>query len=394
MKTEIFQKGLKQIQRRLIFVAITGILLLICGAVTNPQQFFISYLFGYLFWLGLSIGCLNITMIHHLTGGRWGFPTRRVMEAAFSTLPLMTFLIIPIFFGLNDLYPWANSNILNESATLQKRLPYVTPIGFIIRSVVALLIWNTIAWCLRQRSLEQDKTQDPKPTRRLMNVSGPGIVISCLTVTFAYVDWIMSLEIQWFSTMFPVIVLAGQVLTAYAFCIIWQKLLEEVDGVLEIITPESYHQLGNLLLAFVMFWTYVSFGQLLIIYSGNLPREINWYLHRIAGNWTWIVGALALFHFFLPFFLLLFRSAKVRSNFLVRLAILIFIIHVVDVYWMIEPSFFQEDIHIHWLDFIAPLCVGSVWCLVFLWQLGRAPLLSLNDPRLVEAMKEETIYAG
>jgi len=360
-----------------------GVLAVACclyGAFTTTHQFFTSYLFGYLFWLGLALGCFSVTMIHHLTGGRWGYPTRRILEAGMGTLPLMAILFIPFFFGLSDLFPWARPDELARDETLLRKHDYMNTWAFGVRAIFFLALWNLMAWYLRKWSLEQDQTPDAAPTRKLRSLSGPGIVVFPLTATFAYVDWVMSTEAHWYSTMFAVIVLIGQILIAYSFAVILMTLFKTREPLAGIVTTTHYHHLGNLLLTFVMFWTYVSFGQLLIIYSGNLPREIDWYRHRIAGNWIWVVGVLGLFHFFLPFFLLLFRTIKRHVAPLVVIAGILFVAHIVDVYWMVTPSFHQSGIHISWLDLAAFIGVGGIWTAAFLAQLKSAPLLPQHDP--------------
>jgi hypothetical protein len=321
-------------------------------------------------------------MLQHLTGGRWGFVIRRFLEAGFMTLPLMALLFVPLLFGLRELFPWARPAEAAVNPVLRHRASYLNPPGFIIRAIVVFAIWIAMAWCLRKWSLQQDQTADPAPTRRLRTLSGPGIVIYPLTATFAYIDWIMSLEPDWYSTMFPVIIVIGQFLSTIAFSIVLLGLLRGDAPFAEIVSTTHFHHLGNLLLTFVMFWTYISFGQFLIIWSGNLPQEIVWYLHRIADGWKWIVVLLALFHFFLPFFLLLFRANKRRVPILMTIAAVVFVVRILDVFWMVAPSFHPTGIRVHWLDVAAPLGVGGIWIAAFIYNLKRAELLPHHDPRL------------
>jgi len=360
-----------------------GIVFLICtalGLAVHRQQFFISYLCACLFWLGPTLGCFSVAMIHYLTGGRWGYPTRRFLEAGYSALPIMTILFIPVLLGLHDLFPWARPDVVLQDETLQKKASYMNVSAFIGRWIFLFALWNVMARCLRKWSLQQDQTSDPSPTRKLRALSGPGIVIFPLTATFAYVDWILSTEKHWYSIMFAVIVLIGQILTAYSFCVIVLTLFREEQPLKDVISRTHYHHLGNLLLTFVLFWTYVSFGQLLIIYAGNLPREIDWYLHRIAGGWVYVVGILGLLHFFLPFILLLFRNIKQHVNSLTVVAVVLFVTHIVDVYWQVSPSFHSKGVSISWMDFSAFLGLGGIWLAVFLFHLKSAPLLPQNDP--------------
>jgi len=379
---ETLRSKLNRFQLTGLAVGLVGLGICVFGAFARTAQFFPSYLFAYLFWLGLALGCFGVGMIHYLTGGRWGDPTRRFLEAGFMTLPLMAVLFVPIFFGLNHLYPWARPAEVADSKILQNKAAYMNFPAFAGRMVFFFAVWILMAWLLRKWSLEQDRTKDVAPTRRMRSLSGPGIVIYPLTVTFAYIDWVMSLEPDWYSTMFGVIICAGQVLMAFAFITLllaWFKNYEPISGV---ITATPFHHLGNLLLSFVVFWTYVCFGQLLIIWSGNLPHEISWYLHRIAGNWKWVAGFLAAFHFFFPFFLLLFRATKRHIAALATLAAIIFAAHIVNVFWFITPAFYRVGIRVSWLDFAALFGVGGLWVAMFIAVLKRGPLLAQNDPRI------------
>ncbi len=384
--TEAFQLRLRTFQVAAFIAGLLGLLACFIGAAFQTRQFYFSYLFGYLFWLGLALGCLIITMIQYLTGGRWGYPVRRFLEAGFSTLPLMLLLFIPVLVGLRELYPWARPEEVAASEALPKRQPYMSVPWFIVRALFFFAVWLAMAWFLRRRSLAQDTTTEVGPSRALRVLSGVGVLIYPLTATFAYIDWILSLEPKWYSTMFPLIILSGQVLAAFAFVTILLRLFEHQEPIAGTVNRLIYHQLGNLLLTFVMFWTYVAFGQLLVIYSGNLPHEISWYLHRIANHWKAIVAVIALFHFFLPFFLLLFRVVKQHARYLVTIAVVLFVVHIVNVYWLVMPSFHREGVRVSWLDFAAPIGVGGVWLAAFLWRLQRAPLLPANDPRMEEEM--------
>ena len=373
---------IRLVQKVALVVGCVAGILCIGLATVGTRQFFISYLVGFVFWIGLSLGCLGVGMIHHLTGGRWGFITRRFLEAGFMTLPLMVVLFVPLLFGLHELYSWTRLDAIEASETLHHRTGYLNPLGFGLRSLVYLGVWFALAFFLRKWSLQQDATADPAPTIRLRTLSGPGIVIYPVTATFAFIDWVMSIEPRWSSTMFAVIVLIGQILVAFAFV---TMLLAGFRGELPfqaIVTRTHFHDLGNLLLAFVVFWTYVSFSQFLIIWSGNLPREIDWYLHRTAGGWQWIVGGLALFHFFVPFALLLFRVMKQSFRRLAVIAALIFIVHIVEVFWVIKPSFFPAGVQFHLLDFLTVIGIGGLWIATFAWNLIRHPLLPQNDPRI------------
>jgi len=379
MKHDLYNR-LTRIQTPLLVIGLAALAISIIGAFISTKQFFFSYLFSCLFWLGLSLGCFMVAMIHQLTGGRWGYPTRRILEAGFMGLPLMLLLFVPIFVGLKEIYPWARINEVVADPILQQRHAYQNPLAFILRGAFFFAICIWMVWRLRQWSLLQDSTPDPEPTRKARVLSGIGVVAYSLLGTFAYIDWIMSLEKHWRSTMFGVIMLIGQILVAYAFSVVILSLVKDYEPFATVTTRTHYHHLGNLLLTFVLFWTYISFGQLLIIYSGDIPEEIEWYLHRIAGNWKWVVAALALFHFFVPFFLLLFRTVKRHVFSLSILAGVLFIMHIVDAYWLVMPTLHTKGISLSWLDFTLPIGIGAIWLSFFISRLKAAALLPQHDP--------------
>lgn len=379
--------NLNRLQTMTFAIGVLGLTGCGIGGVIDPNCFFISWLFAFVFWIGLSLGCLNTAMIHYLTGGRWGHSTRRFLEAGFMTLPLMTFFFIPVLFGLNELYPWARTNEVAADKILQQKVLYENFTCFLVRAVFFFGLWLLIATRLRKWSLQQDFTTDTSPTVKMRTLSGPGIVIIPISVTFAIIDWIMSIEPAWYSTIFGVILLAGQVLIAIAFIILVLAWLRPRPSFDEIANEKQFHDLGNLLLAFVMFWTYVAFSQLLIIYSGNQPHEIGWYLRRIAGSWKFLAGAIAAFHFFVPFFLLLFRFVSSNIRRLAIVAILLFMAHVVEIFWTIAPTFYRGGITVHWTDFAAWFGIGGIWISVFAGNLKRHSLLPLNSRQI-----EQTVH--
>ncbi|HEV2693573.1 MAG TPA: hypothetical protein VG347_11820 [Verrucomicrobiae bacterium] len=361
----------------ILFLILSGI-----GVAVQPNAFYVSYLIAFTFWFGLAIGCLIITMIHHLAGGDWGNVTRRFFEAGSMTLPLMAVLMIPLLFGLHELYPWANLELVAADKILQQKAAYENITGFTLRALLFFCILTGIAFTLRKWSLQQDAAQDIIPSVKLGTLSGPGIVIVPFVVTFAYVDWIMSIEPAWFSTVFAIILMAGEILTGFSMAVILLACLRTSPVFSETITNKHFHDLGNFLLTFVMFWTYVSFSQFLIIYSGNQPHEISWYMHRLAGSWRWVAVFLLLFHFFAPFFVLLFRSAKQNTHVLAIIAGLLLTVHALAVYWMIAPTFYPAGVAFHWTDFTVWLGMGGLWLGIFLSNLARHPLMI--SPGLVQ----------
>ena len=376
-----FDDQLARLQKYSFGGGIIGLALCGAGAAANPRQLLPSWLLAYTFWLGLTLGCLGVAMMHHLSGGRWGFVVRRFLEAGFLTLPVMALLFLPIILGRRYLYPWVRPEALAVSPILQHQQSYLNTAGFACRAALFFAIWIGMAACLRRWSVEQDRNNSPAPTIRLRTLSGPGIVLYPLTGTFAFVDWVMSIEPEWYSTIFPLIVLIGQVLSAFAFLTVVLAWAARDEPFQHVVTPQHFHDLGNLLLTFVIFWTYLAFSQLLIIYSGNLPHEIRWYLHRSAGDWKWLVLGLATFQFFVPFFLLLSRTLKRNVRRLALVAGLVFAGQIVADFWTIAPAFHPTGLYVHWLDLAALLGVGGVWLAAFARTLRQASLLPLHDPR-------------
>jgi hypothetical protein len=365
-------------------IAMIGIIGCVIGWIFSPHQFFVSYLTSFLVWFGLSAGSLLWLMIHYLTGGRWGNPLRRLLEAAAETLSLLVLLFVPILFGLRELYPWMNSAALAANEVLRHKHLYLNPPGFIVRAAIFFALWIWIANLFRNWSHQQDTRSDFQPTQKLRKLSGPGLILYPITATFVYVDWIMSLEADWYSTLFPILICIGQMLGALAFMTVLLAWLAPVTSLASITSRENFRHLGSLLLAFTMMWAYLAFAQFLIVWSGDLPHEISWYLHRSRGGWGWIVTVLFLFHFSVPFFLLLSRRTKGSVIALTCVAAALFVAHVFDIWWMVTPSFYAT-LHLSWLDLVAFLGIGGIWFATFSWFLTARPLLPINDPRFAVA---------
>ena len=360
------------------------------GAFFAPAQFFHSYLFAYVFWAGIALGCLAVVMLQYLTGGAWGLVIRRALESGTRTLPLVALLFLPILLGIGRLYEWARPEEVAHDPILRHKAPYLNIPFFAGRAVLYFAAWLAVAYFLNKWSLQQDRGWDRRVFRKLQLLSSAGLVLYGLTVTFSSIDWVMSLEPHWYSTMFGVLFIAGQGLSAFAFIIAVTVLLARRKPLSDVISPSHYHDLGKLLLAFVMFWSYVSFSQYLIIWAGNLPEEIPWYLRRLQGGWGWIGLALILFHFLLPFLLLISRTANENPRLLASVAALVVFMRLVDIFWLIAPVFSGSGFRLHWMDLAAPTGIGGLWLAVFLWQLAKRPLLPASDPRLAQAVAHGT----
>ena len=381
-------------QRLAVVAAALGSVLCVIGALTDLPQFFRAYLGAYLFWTGLASGSLGILLLTSVVGGRWGVVIRRMLEAGTRTLPVMLVLIVPVLLGMGTLYMWTWPEIREKDHIVHLKTAWLNTPFFIGRIVAYFTIWMLIAWGLRRRSLEQDRTGDPALIVRMRQFASPSLLVFVLAATFAFFDLIMSLEPHWFSTIYGAMFLIGQVIATFAFMISLLVVLARFPPFSEILSVQHFHDLGNLMFAFTVLWTYLSFAQFLIIWAGNLPEEIPWYMRRTAGGWGFIAIALALFHFGVPFALLLFRFVKRNPSLLQKVALWMIFMRMVDVFWVVEPAFYQEQMPLHrqvfsvsWMDIAAPLALGGIWIAAFFWFFKKYPVVPVGDPRLTEIPK-------
>ena len=377
---------LKELQQRLLIAAAVGAVVSVLGLLLNSRQFFQSYLMAYMLWLGVTLGCLALGMVHQLSGGAWGVLIRRPIGAASRVIPLMTVLFLPIALGVTRIYPWTNADLVAHDEALQHKQLYLNVPFFLTRAAIYFLTWNALSYFLNRWSLEQDRTGDPRIARRMQMLSGGGLVAYGLTITFASFDWMMSLEPHWYSTIYGVLILGGQGLSSLAFLIIVLVWLSRRPPLDRIVVPAHFHDLGNLMLAFVMLWAYFSFSQYLIIWAGNLPAEIAWYLHRMQTGWRPIAVVLMLFHFALPFVVLLSRTVKRQGRLLVRVAIAVLVVRLVDLWWLIGPEFHTDGIAVSWMDAWIPVSVGALWFAAFIYQLRGRAILPVHDPEFDETL--------
>ena len=378
--------SLREYQRRFLFAGAAGGAVSLVGWWINPAQFFQSYLMGYMFALGISLGCLALGMIHQLSGGEWGVLIRRPIGAASRVLPVLTVLFLPIAFGMPHLYEWTHADVVAADEVLRHKQLYLNTPFFLVRAAFYFLVWNGFSYLLNTWSLEQDRTGDTRIPRLMQVTSGGGLVAYGLTITFASFDWLMSLEPHWFSTIYGVLVIGGQGLTGMAFLIATIVWLSRRPPLNQVVVPSHLHDLGNLLLAFVMLWAYFSFSQYLIIWSGNLPEEIAWYVHRLQTGWRFLALVLVLFHFAVPFSLLLSRAVKREGQMLVKVAAVILAVRLIDLFWLIAPEFHRTGIVVSWMDVVLPLSLGSIWIGCFIWQLRGRAILPFHDPQFGEAV--------
>ena len=384
--------NMSDLQKRSLIVGIVFFVGLLLCLLLDRKQFFQSYLIGWTFWTGIAIGSLALLMLQHLTGGGWGFVIRRILEAATRTLPVMAILFLPVIVGAHYVYHhWTDQEELVKHPVVQFKTPYLNIPFFTVRTVVYFAVWIALAFLFNRWSLAQDRTADNRYTKNMRVLSGPGMVALIFTVTFASVDWYMSLEPEWFSTIYGFIFVAAWSLSALAFAIAILANLSKDEPMRRIVAPLHFHDLGKLLLALVMLWSYFAFSQYLIIWSGNLPEEIGWYIVRSHDIWGVVIVVIGILHFAAPFLFLLSRDLKRRPGKLVMIALLILVMRAVDLLWMLVPAFREEHRWI-WMDLIALVGFGGLWLALFTWQLSKRSLIPINDPQFESVM--EQMHAG
>jgi hypothetical protein len=379
---------LSRIQLAAIVVGVVGVLLCVLGVFLDPQQFFYSYLFAWHFWLGLSLGSMAWLMVHFLAGGGWSALIRRLLEANMLMMILMALLFVPIFFGLQELYSWTRPEVVAVDYLIQAKQPYLNVPFFTGRAIFYFVLWIGMALLIRYWSTREDRShpeERPLIARRLRVLSGPGIVLYGISITFASTDWLMSLDPHWFSTIFGVLIAVGQVTTGLAFTIVVLTLLAGYEPFVGLIQETQIMHLGNLLLASVILWSYLSFMQYLIIWGGNIPEEVTWYIYRLEGGWQWVALFLLLFHFVFPFAMLLARSNKQHLSRISAVALVVMLANLAHLFWLVNPTLHPARFTIHWLDIVTPIAIGGIWIALFVWVLFLRPLVPPLDPILTEA---------
>jgi hypothetical protein len=378
---------LERLERTSLAVGGIFTLALAAGFAIDRAQFFRSYLLGVLFWVGIGVGCLGLAMLNHLTGGLWGLVPRRFHEAAARTLPAMALLFVPVVLGASSLYTWAQPEVVATDELLQRKAAYLNVPFFALRAVLYFAVWGLLAWRLSSWSRQQDGGALPARAARLRGLSAVGLVLLSLTTTFAAIDWGMSLAPHWFSTIYGVLFIVGFTLSALSFTIVLMSRLAGEPPFTRALQPVTVHDLGKLLLAFTMLWGYVNFSQFLIVWSGNVSEETPFYLQRLQGGWQGVAAALLVFHFALPFALLLSRDLKRNARTLGAVAALMLLMQLVDLFWLIGPDLVGHGhesvpLRAHWMDLAAALGLGGLWLFLFARQARAFPVLAVGEPEV------------
>jgi hypothetical protein len=387
---------IKTIGRRSLVIGVVASVIAIGLGFTNPQVFFRGYLLSFMDWLGICLGSLAILMIRHMTGGGWGMVIRRVLGASMRTLPLMAVLFLPLaWLGVPKLYPWAmapeaiqNPGIREHLHNYPVVLKYLNRSGFGLRAIVYFAIWGLIVYLLSKWSAEQNTPPVRDNSARFKAVSGPGLIIFAFTISFAAIDWVMSLDPSWISTIYGLLFVAGELLAGLAFAVVIERILFRYKPMSLLLRPDFVHDHGKFMLTFIMVWAYFSFSQWLIIWAGNLPEEITWYIRRLGGGWAYVGLFLVIFHFAVPFAILLSRPFKRDITRLVWLATWMLFMRYVDLFWIIEPNF-STTFTVTWADILIPFGMRGLWLAYFCRNLSSLPLLPAYDVYAKQVLEPE-----
>jgi len=381
----------KTTQQRSLIVGLVFSVIAALGAWLRPDEFFRAYLLAFMAWLGITLGSMAILMLRHLTKGAWGMVIRRILGAAMRCVPLMIALFIPLLFGIHRLYIWARPLEGIADKHLREHLQditktYLTVNGFIVRAAIYFAIWWALSFFLTKWSAEQDHPPMRDNSARFKALSGPGLILYGFTITFAVIDWIMSIDPSWISTIFGLSFLIGQVLAALCFAVVVERILFRYKPMSELLKPEQVQDHGKFMLTFIMMWAYFAFSQWLIIWAGNLPEEITWYMRRLHGGWGYVGLFVVLFHFAVPFVFLISRPFKRDITRLVWLAVWLLLMRYVDLFWIIEPNF-SATFNVTWLDVVVPIAMGGLWLAYFFRNLSTMPLVPAYDVFAVEVLE-------
>ena len=350
------------------------------GAAVDTQAFLQSWLWSYFFVIGPPLGCLALGLITQVAHGGWGTAARPILSSSARTIPAMAVLFLPIAVGLDALYPWAQEGAAARDALLAHKAPWLNEPGFLIRSGIYFCVF-----LLGLRAMDHGVG----PRHRMQDFAAPLLLLYAMAMTFAAIDWGMSLEPHWYSTMYGAIEVVGQGLTAFCVSVLFAGLLFDSEPFGEEIDLSRFHDLGKFFFAFVFLWGYTSFSQLLIIWSGNLAEEAPWYLRRSSHGWEIIAELVGVLHFALPFAVLLSKRVKRNIPLMIRIAGGFLVVRAFAEFFLIAPAF-HVHAHAHWMDLATPAFLFSVWLFLFTRNLRQRVEAPAAEGEGIEAEGAET----
>ena len=373
----------------LAFVALASILACIAGYAMNSERFFQSYMVAFAFTTFIGLGAFFFVMVQFLTGSAWSVTMRRIMENVMITLPMGLILFIPILFGLKDIYPWTDPKVVAASEALRRKQSFLNEDWFMIRGVIYFVLWSLWAGSIYRQSTKQDTEKSILQMHVASKWSAPGLFLAVVVGSLAAFDWLMSLEPTWFSTIFGLVTLAGGSLGFFSVITLVCLGFRRAGILKNAITQEHYHDLGKWLFAISCFYTYVAFSQYMLIWYANIPEETQWYRHRMEGGWFAVSIAMPFLRFFVPFGVLLCRSAKRSMKTIAFMAVWCLVVEYIDLYWVVMPTYYKDGPQFHWLDLATLAATVSVCGLVFWSRFRKHKMVPVGDLRLEQSLHFE-----
>jgi hypothetical protein len=350
-------------------------LILVCAifGIFFPTTFFEGYLTAFIFWVEIAVGCMALLFLQYLTGGLWGACITRLLEAGMMTLPWCGVLFLPLLFGLSDLFPWVHPAGEELQRLVHSKEAYLNVPFYIVRFCIYFMVLSALAVWFRRLSLRRD-ANDPEAFATMQTWSGPCLIVLTLLMNFASIDWVMSLKPEWYSSMLVVEFVGEQAVVTMAWCILILRILSSIEPLRSALTVKVVHDLANLLLGFTCFWTYVTFMEYIITWTGNLPHQVSWFSDRSSAGWKIFAVILVLVHFGIPLSFLIFTSVSKNLVRLARVAALMLVAHFLQVVWWVEPAF-GHRFHVAWTSLVLIVALGALWLAAFARNLAGAPLL-------------------
>lgn len=359
-----------------------GLILIILAFAVNTQRAFFDYLWMYMFLVSVGVGSLALVALEYLVGATWSTPFRRISEFLASIIPVLVILVIPLLFGMHDLFHWTHPETLQNDPILQSKAPYLNVNFFIIRVAIVFVIWLAFYFMFIRNSQRQDNTKDPALTRQSIKLSAVFAILFIITISITAVDWMMSLEYHWYSTMFGVYYFAGTLYVSFAVAAFCAVKLNENGYLSERLSNNHYYSFGAFMFAFNIFWAYIAFSQYMLIWYADIPEETFWIIMRMKGSWAYYSIGLVFVHFLIPFIILLPRSSKVRPGLLTKMAVWLVLAHFYDLYWLIMPSYFKEGFAFGWSELGFMMFAIGLIITVFRIRAAKTNLVPVGDPKL------------
>ncbi|MFZ4622164.1 MAG: quinol:cytochrome C oxidoreductase [Bacteroidota bacterium] len=362
-------------------LTVVGLALVVLSYMTDPTRAAFNNIIGFTFLASVGVGAVFFIALEYIAGAVWTTPFRRVLEFLGMLLVPTALMAIPLFFKLHDLFHWTHTEDVAKDAVLTAKAPYLNEQSFTIRFGIFMVIWLAFYFIFRHNSMKQDKDNDQKRTKKNIALAAAFIPLLAISISLFSIDWLMSLEPHWFSTMFGVYYFTGTILTALAVTTFFVVSLSQKGFFFKGINENHYYSFGALMFGLLSFWAYIAFSQFMLIWYANLPEENFWYIERWQNGWEYVSIAITLVHFWIPYFLLVSRPSKMNTGNLKRMAALLVFAHLLDLYWLVMPTFNASPVFSYFELAFPILSIGLI-IVVFALQAKAFNIVPVGDPKL------------